>query len=395
MKGRFIASPRAAQLKIPFHAYPAMTSRLAFFCPSLELGGAERKSAVLANAFLARGYGIDFCTCDGSGVVRRDLSPDIAVVDFRVARVRRALWPLRRYLVENRPRVLVAMQGYAGLIAVLASMLSGTRTPVIIDEQTLTFSRLKESSRGDYWKFRLLVRLLYPRAARIVAISDATRRDLVEHVGLPSSAIEVISNPAALPVFEDTADTGELPGWPVTDMPVVATVGRLVPVKDVPVLLRAFARLRAHQPAKLVIIGDGPERPALEAMSRELNIAADTHFLGARDRPWRYLRRASVFVLSSRYEGFGNVLVEALAVGCPVVSTNSPGGPAEILENGKYGALVPVGDDAAMSAAIAQVLAQAPDRMLAIARARQFGEPVIAKYMDLIDRVAPLARSRA
>ena len=365
-----------------------MSDRIAFFTPTLQLGGAERKTAILANAMAARGLEVDVCTAEPGGVVRKDIGANVRMVDFGARRMRSCLLPLRRYLVENRPRVLFGIQCHTGLMSVMASLLSGTNTPVVIVEQSLTLSRLKEKSAYDYHKFRALVRLLYPRAARVVAISRDVRDDLVRHAGLDPAIIDLIHNPAAIPILAETETEADWTGWPQTDDPVIATVGRLVEVKDVPTLLRAFALLRSRRRAKLAIIGDGPDRKYLEAVARAQGIADDTCFLGARNRPWNYLRRADAFVMSSRFEGFGNTLVEAMAVGCPVVSTRCPGGPSDILEDGLYGPMVPVGDHVAMAAAIEKVLDFRPSPERLAMRARDFGEPVIDSYMHLIASVS-------
>jgi len=165
-------------------------------------------------------------------------------------------------------------------------------------------------------------------------------------------------------------------------------VGRLAVQKDFPTLLRAFARLRAARPARLMILGEGDRRSELEQLASALGISADVRLPGFVENPLAYMRRAAVFVLSSIYEGFGNVLVEALACGCPIVSTDCPGGPAEILEHGRFGRLVPVGDVAALGDALLATLAAPRESEALVARARDFSAAVIAdRYLGVLSRI--------
>ncbi len=366
---------------------------IAFFLPTFSIGGAQRRTATLAGALAARGYRVDLCTTGTAGVDNWDIDPAVRIVDFRSRRVSRSLGPLAKYLAENRPAILFCMQFHAGLTGVVANALSGSGTPVVVVEANVTLSRLRAKSAWDYHFYRVLIRLLYPKAARVLANSDDVRDDLVRHAGLDKALIDVISNPAALPVLRDLEPSASQAwdGWPDGVGAVVATVGRLVAQKDMTTLLRAFAVLRAQRPLRLAIIGDGPDRPGLTELAQQLGIARDTHFLGNRSRPWRYLKRADVFVMSSRFEGFGNTLVEAMAVGCPVVSTDCPGSSAYVLDGGRYGALVPIGDHLAMAAAIARTLDDPPAAGLLKRRAGDFGEPIIDAYLALIARIAKRA----
>jgi len=167
----------------------------------------------------------------------------------------------------------------------------------------------------------------------------------------------VIYNPVVSPELYEKADAPlEHPWFRSNQPPVILGVGRHYPQKGFDTLLRAFARVRQETPARLVILGEGPERPNLERLASELGVAADVDMPGFDPNPFRYMKRAGVFVLSSRYEGLPNVLIQAMACGCPVVSTDCPNGPAEILDGGRYGALVPVDDVEAMARAIVRAL---------------------------------------
>jgi glycosyltransferase involved in cell wall biosynthesis len=196
---------------------------------------------------------------------------------------------------------------------------------------------------------------------------------------IPIQKVHVIYNPVVSPELYEKADAPlEHPWFRSNQPPVILGVGRHRPQKGFDTLLRAFARVRQETPARLVILGEGPERPNLERLASELGVAADVDMPGFDPNPFRYMRRAGVFVLSSRYEGLPNVLIQALACGCPVVSTDCPSGPSEILDGGRYGALVPVDDVEAMAGAIVRALlgqvAPAPSAWL-----EQFRVEVVAE----------------
>jgi glycosyltransferase involved in cell wall biosynthesis len=196
-----------------------------------------------------------------------------------------------------------------------------------------------------------------------VAISEGVADDLVACTGIDRSRISVIYNPIEIfEVLSEAAQPLDDPWFQAGEPPVVLGAGRLTKAKDFPTLIRAFARLRLRHEIRLVIVGEGEDRPPLEALIRELGIERDVALPGFVRNPFAYMARARVFASSSAWEGFGNALLEALACGTPVVSTNCSSGPAEILDNGAYGLLAPVGDHVALVDALAQALASPPDR---------------------------------
>ena len=254
--------------------------------------------------------------------------------------------------------------------------------------------------RGRTWKRRYLPGLLrhaYPMADAIVAVSDGVADRLARKTGLPRAAIRTVYNPVVVPELpalaaEPVAHPWFRPGGP----PVVLGVGRLVEQKDFPTLLRAFALVRQRRPARLVILGDGPAeaRRDLEAVAAGLGCAEDLDLPGFVANPFAYMARASVFALSSLHEGLPGALIQALACGCPVVSTDCPSGPSEILEHGRHGRLVPVGDHEALASAILACLDDPSGREERVARAAAFGlERAVDRYLALIGRPAVEARA--
>ena len=231
-----------------------------------------------------------------------------------------------------------------------------------------------------------LARHFYRHADSIIAVSNGVADDLAQLIAVPRSRITTIYNPVfsselAARSHEPLAHAWLTPHAP----PVVLGIGKLKPQKDFACLIRAFARVRAVRPARLIILGDGAQRESLLALARQLQVAPDVELPGFVANPFAYLARARVFVLSSAWEGLSNVIIEALACGCPVVSTDCPSGPAELLDHGRYGGLVPVGDDEALARTIVQTLDNPPDRQQLQTRASEFSiERAAAEYRRVL-----------
>jgi len=230
---------------------------------------------------------------------------------------------------------------------------------------------------------------LYPQAHNIVAVSQGVAEDLSTLIQLSPDRVTVIYNPVITPnLLEQALAPLTHPWFEREQPPVILGAGRLSLQKDFPTLLRAFALVRQHRPARLVILGEGEERANLERLAIELGIQNDVSMPGFVDNPFAFMAKASVFVLSSAWEGFGNVLVEALACGCPVVATDCRSGPREILDNGRYGRLVPVGDHEALAKAILETLDNPDfpaDRQTRIQRAMEFSvDAAVDKYLKVL-----------
>lgn len=334
-----------------------MKNRIAFFLPSLRGGGAERTMINLAKGFAERGYAVDLVLVKAEGPYLSEVPSDIRVVDFCASRALFALPGLVRYLRRERPRVLLSTLSHANLIALWARWLACVETKVVVREaSSVSINALNTvNRRGKLIPF--LLRLFYPWADTVVALSQGVADDLIHTASLSKDKVRVIYNPVVTPeLFAKAEEPVDHPWFVIGERPVLINVGRLTLVKDHPTLIRAFAQVRQQIPARLMILGEGEERPKLEALIRELGLETDVALPGFVENPIKYMKRSSVFVLSSRWEGFGNVLVEAMAVGTPVVSTNCPNGPAEITKDGEFGSLVPIGDADAMAISVCKVL---------------------------------------
>lgn len=360
--------------------------RIAFFLPTLCGGGAERVTVNLAQAMAERGLPVDLVVAAAEGELLEQLPPTVRLVDLRAPRVLRSLWPLAAYLRRERPRVVVSSMGHANLVALWAAKLARRATPVVVTvHNTMSLSTPQQGRMaGRLWP--RLLRRFYPWAARVVAVSRGAADDLARTSGLPRESIRVIYNPVITPDMLILA--GRRPDHPwfaPGQPPVILGVGRLTRQKDFPTLLRAFAELRSRRPARLVILGEGEERGRLEAIVRELELAGDVALPGFRDDALACMAGSALFVLSSAWEGLPTVLIEALAAGTRVVSTDCPSGPREILQEGRLGALVPVGDAPALARAMAEALDRPAVPLPSAALAPFTRDVAVDHYLTLIE----------
>ncbi|MGV3571589.1 MAG: glycosyltransferase [Ramlibacter sp.] len=349
-------------------------ARITVFLPSLDGGGAERSMVTVANGLAARGADVTLALGSARGPYLADVSPGVRTVDLRGADVVRALPGLVRHLRASRPTALLSAMSHANIAAALAHRLARSRARLVLSERIDLTSLFAEYRDLRTHVFKPLMRLTYPWADQVVAVSDGVAEDMLRHIPLRRDRVCTIYNPVVDDRLRALAQAEPAHPWlRARDRPVILAAGRLVPQKDFALLVRAFALLRAGRPARLVILGDGAEREALLALAVQCGVGDDVALPGFDANPFAAMRAASVFVLSSRFEGLPGVLVQAMACGTRVVSTDCPSGPREVLEGGRWGALVPVGDVAALASAIAAALdaGAVPD---VAARAEAFSE---------------------
>ena len=333
--------------------------RIAVFVPSLRGGGAERVMLDLAHGFAERGIATDLVLPQVEGPYLSEVRSDVRIVNLKARRVLASLPALVRYLRRERPDALLATLTHANLVALWARRLSGVPTRVVVREAN-TLTQVTRGAGTDRRRlFPFLVRRFYPWADGIVAVSSGVALDLEASSGTSARRIHILPNPVLTPDLASKArEALDHPWFGVGQPPVVLGVGRLSKQKDYATLIRAFDRVRRQRVARLVILGDGPERASLEALIAELGLADQASLPGFASNPFAYMARAGVFVLSSAWEGMPGALIQAVACGAPVVATDCESGPREILQGGRYGRLVPVGDPSAMAEAILAALEQ-------------------------------------
>ncbi|WP_155996899.1 MULTISPECIES: glycosyltransferase [unclassified Thioalkalivibrio] len=369
-------------------------------------GGLERNRWNLANEFLRMGIKVDLLVLNPDGLEHLADQPDRHAIRLRrehpIATRIRALnsapdsWkellkpvilpakgakPLRylrsvqQYIEGYRPDRIIGGGTQENLTLAIARSGTTHKPRLTLSEHNPLSNTLTTEKHRRLWRWhhlRPLLRRMYSQADSLVAISDAVADDLASTLDLPRERIKTVYNPVVTDaLWERIREPFDHPWFAESPPPVILNVGRMTAQKDQATLIRAFAAARQTRPLRLIILGDGPERANLERLADELGIRQDIHMPGFAANPLKYMVRASVFVLTSRWEGFGNVLVEALASGCPVVATNCPGGPAEILDHGRFGTMVP-SDPAQISEALLATIDAPPDRLLLKDRASQF-----------------------
>lgn len=397
---------------------PAEASHIAILTRGLEGGGVQRIMRHIADDLVARGFRVDLLTSQ-----RGELkNPPQAL---RVHRLRRmpimvgrlmALYAdpggigamakpmlltpfaarqiglipaLTRYLDKERPDGLIAATTYMNLAAIWAGRLAVARTRVLASERSHLSESLRSGRAAAAWRWRHLPPLLhrtYPMADAVAGVTKGVARDLEDVASLPKGSVHALYNPVLIEsTSPNVGDRPDDPWFQDGGPPVILSAGRLARVKDFPTLIRGFKRLRDQRPVRLLILGKGPEKRALERLADQLGVRKDVRFAGWVPDVQRYMRHAALFALSSTREGFCNVLLEALACGCPVVTTDCPGGPAEILGNGRLADLVPVGDDSALAAAMGDTLDRDHDPEALRRHAAGFGvEQAVDGYLGAL-----------
>lgn len=379
---------------------------VAFFMSDLGGGGAQRRFFALAQALARDGHRADLVVASRDGAFRERVPPEVRLFAaegplarlpllhrLRGLHVPASAGALTRYLEAEAPDVVMSSSNPANLAALFARARCARgragAVPVVISVNVDLGAALAGRNLLHSGLLRAMIRRHYPRADAVIAISQGVAASVAAVAGARPERIVTIPNPVdcaairrqgALPV----AHPWLVPGAP----PLILAVGKLKAQKDFETLIRAFARLRSARAVNLVILGEGKQRGRLMRLVRELDLGDCVDLPGFADNPHAWMARAALFVLSSRWEGFSNALAEALALGCPVVSTDCPSGPVELLQAGALGPLVPVGNDAALAAAMEVSLDRPCARGRLMARAEEFSvERAAARYMEVLHRV--------
>jgi glycosyltransferase involved in cell wall biosynthesis len=307
----------------------------------------------LAKALHQQGLPVEFWLAQRTGSLLADVPADLPIRELGGGGVLRSLWPLIRQLKRRRPRVLLSAMTHTNVVALLAAALSAVRLRVVISERAAPRGQFAAESVQIALLLRLLMWWLYPRAAAVVCVSQGVVQELITELRLPAARLCCIPNPVDLPELRTRGAEPLKHVWlRAGGPPVILAVGRLVSQKDFPTLLQAVRVIRQQRPVRLVILGEGPLRQALEAQIRSLALDDAVALPGFCPNPMAWMARVQLVVLSSRSEGLPGVLLQAMACGTPVISTDCPHGPREILENGRWGTLVPVGNPEALAEAI-------------------------------------------
>jgi glycosyltransferase involved in cell wall biosynthesis len=362
-------------------------NRIALFLPSLEGGGAERVMVNLAEGFAAEGRQVDLVLVKAKGAYLSKVPEQVRIIDLKCSRVVTSLFRLAGYLRKEKPAVLLSAMDHANVIAILAKRFAGVSTRIAVSvHSTLSV----EVEKAKSWRGKIMpwfINKTYPKAETVIAVSTGVAEDLSETTRLHLSTIKVIYNPVVTPELEKKKYQAPGHSWfKENHAPVLLAVGRLSEQKDFTNLIQAFAIIRQQRECRLLILGEGEQRKQLETLVDSLGLQNDVQMPGFVENPYAFMSKADVFVLSSAWEGLVTVMIEALACGTPVVSTDCPSGSSEILEAGKYGRLVPVGDSQALAAAVIATLDEEADAERLIARANDFTQDASVKqYLAVLD----------
>ena len=361
-------------------------SLVSILLPDLRGGGAERIRIVLAHEFARAGHEVEFVLMQARGEFLEEALASFSVVDLATPRARSLPLALARYLRNRRPDALLAEMWPLTVIAPLVQRLSGHSCKVLVSEHNTISVQYGDWGRLHRAAMRASMTIGYWLANCRVGVSHGVTQDIAALSRARLGAFDVIHNPVpprAAPLVAELNDAETL--WSTSSGARILTVGSMKAQKNHPLLLSAFARLDRPD-ARLMFVGEGNGHEALLSLARDLDVTDRVIFAGFQLDPTPFYETADLFVLSSNYEGFGNVIVEALSCGTPVVSTDCPSGPAEILENGRWGRLSPVGDTDALAKAMRASLEDDHDTAALKRRAADFAPEIAArKYLELLD----------
>lgn len=332
--------------------------RIGIFMSTSGHSGVDRAIRHLVPALAARGYLVDLIKVRRHGPELKEIPPGVRVIDSGASTTYAALPALIRYLRRERPAALLCDKDRVNRTALLARWLAGARdTRLVLSSGTTISVDLAHRGAFERWVQRTSMRRLYRFADQVIVTCEAVADDMSAYTGLDRAHIRAVASPVVPAALFEAAPPPPQHRWfGVEGPPVILGVGELSARKDFATLIRAFAELRRVREARLVLVGRGQQLEALQALARELGVADDVDFPGFRNDVYAFMAHASVFALTSRWEGLGFVLIEALACGTASVAVDCPSGPREVLDQGRYGRLVPVGDASALAGALLATL---------------------------------------
>jgi len=370
------------------------TPHLAVLVSFSGQGGVERSFALLVNAMVDLGIRVDLLLIKRSSPHLALVSPRVNCIALKYQHAAACSGEVARYLSKSQPDAFLVAKHRAIVAAAKATRKAGYHRPAV----GVIGINASASIAAKHWPQRFLWRLnmrrYYPRITRFIAVSDGVNADLCELARLPKSQVVTVRNPVIDSSLRALAKESVDHPW-VNDNngPVIVSVGRLSHSKDYPTLVRAMSLLN-NRAARLVILGEGRDRPKLQQLISELHLEDRVHMPGFVDNPFSWMRASQVFALSSVIEGSGNVLVEAMALGTPVVTTDCPSGPAEIVDGGRHGHLVVMRDPTALAAALDEALTQPTDKNQLMEATRLFEATESARnYLRVLNIDIPVAKS--
>lgn len=366
--------------------------KIMFVIPIVGGGGAERVLLYLMEELKSEKWDKVLITFDEIEYYKKEIPNDVKIIILKKKRsidFFKLIFSLAQIIKQEKPDIVNSHLTYANILSLLSAMVSGYRGPIILNEHNFMSINLRQEKY--YLIKKMLIKRLYPRAAAVISVSKGARDDLIKNFRVRPEKCLTIYNPVDIERIEKmTSEPIDHP-WFTENIPLIISCGRLTKQKNYPLLLKAVKLTSQERDVRLVVMGDGELKSELESLALKMGLANRVEFLGFRSNPFKYLARAHVFVLSSSWEGFGNVIIEAMTCGVPVISTRCPAGPDEIIMDGKNGILVDVDNAEALSKAILRLLADVELRKKLIiegkARAKDFQvEKIISQYEEVFDK---------
>ncbi|MCY4732133.1 glycosyltransferase [Natronomonas gomsonensis] len=360
-----------------------MSDLISLFIGRLNIGGAERVAVNLSKGLSNRNYDVEIILLKKEGELLDDIPSDVSITSLEVSRARLAFKPLIKYLFNNRPETIISFMTQANIITAVSNKLAGSPATTILTEHTTLSKKHSITTKRD----RLLGKYTYRLSDHIVGVSNGVANDVAQWSNISEDGIETIYNPTIPESFlNKNYNMPDHPWFRDNNTSVILSAGRHVPQKEYSTLIKSFSRLVTDHNVRLILLGDGRLTDDYKNLVKSLGIEDYVLMPGFIKDPYDYMSHADVFVVSSKLEGLSLVIIEALGTGTPVVSTDCPHGPREILDNGKYGKLVPIGDDKEMATEIVNVLNSSTDPEFLKSRASDFTiEAIVKKYVELIE----------
>ncbi len=359
--------------------------RISLFIPDFREGGAQKMMINLANELAKKSLGVDLVVACNTGSFDKLVDNEVNIIRLNCKRTLTSLFLLIKYIKSAKTDILISALYHANVICLFAKyMTKRTNTKFIVTERNYLSLRIANSTNVKDKILLPIIKRLYPKADLVIAISKGVMNDIVDICNLDSEKISCIYNPVVTSDFEESIKATPEINFN-KDLPLIIASGRLVEQKDYPTMLKALALVIKQKPVNAMVLGKGHLEKELITLSQELGIDNNVIFKGFVDNPLSYMKQADIFLMTSAWEGFGNVLVEALYCGLSVVATDCKAGPAEILDDGKYGLLVPVGNEIAISDAILKVIDKPFDKDKQQKRALEFtARNITDKYLEHI-----------
>jgi len=331
--------------------------RIAIFVATSGHSGVDRLVKHLVPAIARRGYTVDVLKVRGHGPHLDYVPKGVNMIDLGTRHVYSALPAVIQYLRQNHPAAMLSDKDRVNRTAIFAKALARVQTRLVLSSGTTISIDLANRGPFERWLQRSSMRYLYPCAHNVIVTSKGVADDMAAYTGLPRKRIQVVPCPVVPgELFHRPQALPDHPWFLKNGTPVILGVGELCERKDFATLIKAFAKIRKDKNCRLVILGKGKQENSLRILARDLGVEKDMDLPGFKDNPYCYMAHAALLAFTSRWEGLGFVLVEALALGTPVVSTDCPSGPREILVDGRYGPLVAIGDVEQLATAIRKVL---------------------------------------